>query len=78
MVWDKRVVEKMDDCVGDFVVAFLFKTVVDGYRWAFAGVYGPNIDHTHNFLWDELASLCSIWDLPWCIGGDFKHHLVSE
>lgn len=50
MVWDTRVVETMDDCVGDFVVAFLFKTVVDGYRWAFAGVYGPNIDHTHNFL----------------------------
>jgi hypothetical protein len=23
-------------------------------------------------LWEELAGLLSIWDLPWCIGGDFN------
>lgn len=45
---------------------------MDGYHWAFVGVYGPNLGRIRNLLWDELASLCSIWDLPLCIGGDFN------
>lgn len=56
----------------DFMVGYLFKNVVDGCQWAFARVYGPNLDRTQNLLWDELAGLSSIQDLPWCIGNDFK------
>jgi hypothetical protein len=37
--------------------------------WAFAGVYGPNFDRDRRLLWDELADLISLWNLPWCILG---------
>ena len=23
-------------------------------------------------LWEELAGLMSVWEVPWCIGGDFN------
>lgn len=43
VIWDKQVVELMEGCLVDFMVACSFKTIVDGFRWAFAGVYSPNI-----------------------------------
>ena len=42
LMWDKRVVTRLDMEVGEFVAACTFKNVVDGFEWAFAGVYGPN------------------------------------
>lgn len=30
-MWDKRVFEKMEDCVGKFTVAYTSKNVVDGF-----------------------------------------------
>jgi len=66
-MWDRRVVEKIEVCVGEFSVAVSFKNVVDQFSWAFAGVYGPNTDCDRRLLWDELTSLISWWDLPWGI-----------
>jgi hypothetical protein len=40
IMWDKRVVEKVDVCLGDFTLAVSFGNVVDRFVWAFAGVYG--------------------------------------
>jgi hypothetical protein len=72
IMWDRRIVEKMDVYVGEFVVACSFRSVADDFSWAFAGVYGPNFDSLRSSLWDELAGLSSWWELPWCIGGDFN------
>lgn len=38
----------------------------------FSRVYGPNDDSGRRILWDELAGVFTMWDLPWCIGGDFN------
>jgi hypothetical protein len=40
ITWDKRVVEKVDVCMGDFTLVVSFRNVVDRFVWAFAGVYG--------------------------------------
>jgi hypothetical protein len=72
LMWDKRVVTKLDTEVGECVAACSFKNVLDDFEWAFAGVYGPNGVFDRRRLWDELAGLMSWWDLPWCIGGDFN------
>ena len=71
-MWDKKVVEKLDECVGDYTVATSFTNVEDRYQWSFAGVYGPNTNTERRSMWDELVGLCSLWSLPWCIGGDFN------
>jgi hypothetical protein len=72
IMWDKRVVEKVDVCLGVFTLSVSFRNVVDRFVWAFAGVYGPNSDIDRSLLWDELAGILSWWSLPWCIGGDFS------
>lgn len=41
-LWYKRMVEKMDECVGEFMMAISFKNAADEYLWAFMSVYGPN------------------------------------
>lgn len=69
VMWDRRVVEKVEDYIGRYMVACSFKCVSDGFLWAFASVYGPNLDVDRRLLWDELAGVHSWWELPWCIGG---------
>ncbi|KAG6637403.1 hypothetical protein CIPAW_11G176300 [Carya illinoinensis] len=44
LMWDKRVVEAVEKCIGEFSVATKFKNVEDGWEWAFVGIYGPNVD----------------------------------
>jgi hypothetical protein len=78
LMWDRRVVTKIDECLGRYVVACSFRNVEDGMIWAFAGVYGPNNNSYRRFLWDELAGMMSLWDLPWCIGGDFNATLFHS
>jgi hypothetical protein len=56
-MWDRRVVSRIDSCMGRYVAACLFRNVDDGLMWAFAGVYGPNRDHVRWRLWEELAGL---------------------
>ena len=35
-------------------------------------MYGPNLDVEGRIQWEELAGLMSMWETPWCIGGDFN------
>jgi hypothetical protein len=41
-------------------------------------VYGSNRDHVRRRLWEELAGLMSLWEAPWCIGGDFNVTLYLD
>lgn len=36
-MWNRRVVEKIEECVKDFSVACSFRNVKDGLSWAFEG-----------------------------------------
>jgi hypothetical protein len=72
LMWDRRVVSKIDECMGSYVVACSVRNVEDGLVWAFAGVYGPSSHNFRRFIWEELAGLLSIWDMPWYIVGDFN------
>ncbi|KAF5477381.1 hypothetical protein F2P56_004026 [Juglans regia] len=72
VMWDKRVVEMVEDCTGSYSMAVIFRNIEDGWRWAFAGVYGPNVNSDRSSLWEELAGLYSLWDLPWIFCGDFN------
>ena len=77
-MWDRRVVVKVDICLGNFVAACSFRNVDDSMEWAFAGVYGPIKDSNRRHLWEELAWLMCLWEVPWCIGGDFNVTLFQN
>ena len=72
LMWDRRVVEKREDCMGHYTMAACFQNVQDHFVWGFGGVYGPNDDVERRILWEELAGLRVLWEVPWCIGGDFN------
>jgi exonuclease III len=72
LMWDKRLVEKLEDAVGFFSVSCKFKNVEDQKIWMFTGVYGPNDDRDRRLIWDELVGMRSWWEVPWVVGGDFN------
>jgi exonuclease III len=72
LMWDRRMVEKVEEVAGNYSLSCKFRSVFDQFEWIFTGVYGPNLDNERGFLWEELAGLISWWDAPWCIGGDFN------
>ena len=72
LMWDNRVVDKVEEAVGRFSVSCKFKNVVDHFVCAFTHFYGPTSDRDRSFLWEELAGLRSWWDVPWCVEGDFN------
>jgi hypothetical protein len=52
---DRRVVGKIEECVGEFLVVVSFRYVEYQFYWAFAGVYGSNANCDRRLLWDELS-----------------------
>ena len=69
LMWE---VEKVEALEGSYSIACSFRSVSDDFKWAFAGVYGPNMDNDRSVLWDELSGLMERWAIPWYIGGDFN------
>jgi len=50
--------------------------------WGLIGVYGLDGDNVKCalfgcFIW-ELVTSMSIWDIPWCLGGNFNVMFPSE
>ena len=72
LMWDHRVVERIDSVVGYYSISCRFQNVLDQQDWAFSGVYGPNINSERIIMWEELADVASWWGVPWVIGGDFN------
>ena len=72
LLWDKRVVEKIDFFVGRFSVSCLWRGVCDGFTWVGTGLYGPTCDVTRQDLWAELRGIRQRWSNPWCLFGDFN------
>ena len=72
LMWDKRVLEKIDVHVGEFSVSCHWRSLDDDFVWTRTGVYGPNLDPMRNFFWDELLWLRNRWTSPWYLFRDFN------
>ena len=72
MMWDGKVLEKLEVMVGSFSVSVWWQDVRDGFIWACFGVYGPNHNNLRGQMWDELIGIQQYWDVPWCYIGDFN------
>jgi hypothetical protein len=72
LIWDNRVLEKLDSRVNKFSVSCHWKGVNDGLEWVGSGLYGPTNDLFRRELWAELQSVYLVWSLPWVVFGDFN------
>lgn len=72
LMWDKRIVNKLEDVVGYYSVSRKFKNIANQKVWMFYGVYGPNVNSERGVLWEELAGIHHWWRVSWCMGKDFN------
>ena len=72
LLWDRRILEKLDNVVCQFSVSWLWKGVSDGLEWVGTGLYGPTNDESWHELWDELRNVRKKWGFPWCVFSDFN------
>jgi hypothetical protein len=59
IMWDMRMVEKVEEYVGRYTLALSLRNAEDNFTWAFGGVYGSNDDGERRVLLDEMAGLIS-------------------
>ena len=57
IMWERRVLEKLEVQVGLFLVSVQWKGVENCFIWACSGVYGPNDNNLRGDLWDELVGI---------------------
>ena len=67
-----QVLELVDSKVGTYAVCIKFKSLKGDFAWGLIGVYGLNNDNLRYAFFDELKLFLSLWDIPWCLGGDFN------
>ena len=72
MMWDRRVLERLEFMVDSFFVFVRWQRVGDGFSWACSGVYGPIDNNARGLMWDELVGIQQYWNVPWCCIGDFN------
>lgn len=49
-MWDRKVVENLEDLVGQFSVSCKFRNVEDNFEWAFTSVYSPIADREKRLM----------------------------
>lgn len=69
ILWDKNIIDFDDSLVGDYTISIACSNKEDGFNWILKNV-NRTLDVT--VFWEESDNVCKFWDLPWCLGGDFK------
>ncbi len=72
LLWDNRVVERLDSVVKTFSISCLWKGVSDSFVWVGTGLYGLSTDLLRSELWEELKEVQQTWASPCCVFGDFN------
>lgn len=72
LMWDKRVVQRIDGWMGKFVMASVFRSMENLFEWTFVGVYGHNVEGSMEELSEEIEVVVNKWGKPICFGGDFN------
>lgn len=70
--WGNRVLDLIEMENGAFSVSCCLKNCEDNFVWMFTRVYGPGLTDEGGNFWNELSDIRSLWNDPWCVGGDFN------
>ncbi|RVW44210.1 hypothetical protein CK203_089437 [Vitis vinifera] len=62
LLWDKRVLERLDVEVGSFSISCRFRNCKEGFFWVSFGLYDPLKGRERKELWEELAIVKGLWN----------------
>ena len=65
LLWDKRVLERLDVEVGSFSISCRFRNCKEGFFWVSFGLYDPLKGRERKELWEELAIVKGLWNEAW-------------
>lgn len=71
-IWNKEVLSIVEVLKSQRVLSIKFVSIVDGFTWVAANVYGLNDNSLRGAFWVSLSNFIGQWAVPWCVGGDFN------
>ena len=72
IVWDTRVVQLVGHEESSHTLSCSFRNYGDDFFWVFICIYGPIKSELREDIWEDLGAIRSVWNDPWCLGGDFN------
>ncbi|XP_026415928.1 uncharacterized protein LOC113311305 [Papaver somniferum] len=69
IIWNTKKVVLENYIIGNYSVNI---SCFDNLVWLLSGAYGPCATDERKLLWRELNLMYNIWELPWCLCGDFN------
>lgn len=70
--WDERSFSTRDKWLGVFSASIILEDATGNSSWLVTSVYGPMDRRLGRSFWNELDSIRSKWNGPWCLGGDWN------
>lgn len=70
--WDKRSFSLRDQWLGVFSASAILEDRTGYSSWLVTSVYGPIDRRLRGSFWNELDSIRSRWNGPWCLEGDWN------
>ncbi|XP_026410101.1 uncharacterized protein LOC113305236 [Papaver somniferum] len=72
IIWNPNKLMLENYIIGSYTVNIQFKNCFDNFVWLLSGAYGPCSAVERRVMWRELKLMYNIWELPWCLCGDFN------
>ncbi|RVW40921.1 hypothetical protein CK203_076999 [Vitis vinifera] len=70
--WHGQVLKLIGLEVGEFLISCWFKNCEDNFCWVFSGVYVLTVSRYKEAFQEELGAIRGLWQVPWCVSGDFN------
>ena len=78
VLWDSNKVEVTELSSIEQEIHYMIKDLSSGVSWLLIAVYASPRFAKRWLLWENLASVANLHDLPWVIAGDFNKVLNAE
>ena len=78
MMWDRRVLEKLEVMVGYFSMSVRWQDVRDDFIWACSRFYGPNDNNLRGQMWDELIGIHKYLERSMVLHKGFRYRSLPK
>lgn len=78
VIWNDELFECLDVMLGAFSLSIKSKNKGDGLVWCLTFVYVLVCPYEREDFWLDLYEIRALWNIPWCLGGNFNAIRFSQ